>query len=75
MTDLITKAQGIGYFNNHIQRIPETKKKENIEKTFEKIREKISDVKETDSRAINEYNLNGHSREDYDSEKHLDISA
>lgn len=75
MEYLITKAQGTGCFN--IQKsINETKKKiENGERILEEATEKISGVKETDSRAISEYNPNGHLREDYDTKKQLDIFA
>lgn len=74
--DTTTAVQNTGILKDYIQKNSETKKKENsLEKTFEETTEKISSVKETDSKAVKEYNLNGHYREDYDLKEHLDIFA
>ena len=74
--DTTTAVQNTGILKDYIQKNSATKKKENnLEKTFQETTETISSVKETDSKTVRGYNLDGHYREDYDTEKHLDIFA
>jgi hypothetical protein len=46
-----------------------------IKKKFDDEKEEVILIGKTDLRQVKEYNLNGHYREDYDTEKKLDIFA
>ncbi|MDD5012666.1 MAG: hypothetical protein PHQ66_03435 [Candidatus Nanoarchaeia archaeon] len=73
----VTSVQYSGILNNGIRpkNLEEKLDGDKIKKKFDDEKEEVVPIKEMDSRAISEYNPDGHYREDYNTEKHLDIFA
>ncbi len=73
----LIRVQYSGYFNKEInskkELEEELEKERKIEKRVNDEKEEISSLGETDLRQLKEYNLNGHYREEYDTEKTLDF--
>ena len=65
----VTNVQNTGYLYKEVKPIKKEEER-GIEEIIEKEKEEVIPVKKNDSRGVKEYNLNGHYREDYDTEKY-----
>ena len=76
---IVTYLQNSGLLSREVQLKGDLKERisrdEKIKKKFDDEKEEVIPVLNLNSRTISEYNVEGHYRKDYDTEKNLDLFA